>query len=265
MKTNNRPRKLALSILNDFGIDEPNKVNIEDIVLALEIPFQYKKMQGCDGRILHGNNKSIITISNSIEFETRKRFTIAHELGHYLLHRKEPIQHTDNISSLSWYNDKSKTGIALQEYEANMFASELLLPTFSFKEFIQSKPFSPDLIREISDYYNVSRSSIIYRFAENGNHPLCVFYTKDNKVLFWRRSEGFNYRIKDITKLSPPTDSVAAEFFNDNTIYSVEDSKQEIVKSTWLDVSADYVNDTFFEFCMVYSAANLTLSVIWEE
>lgn len=99
--------------------------------------------------------------------------------------------------------------------------------------------FSPDVIRNISDKFNVSRSSVIHRFTESGNHPICVFYTENNKVHYWRRSEGFNYKIKDITKLAPPTDSVAAEYFSHNIIYSIDDSKQEIIKSTWLDVRED--------------------------
>lgn len=265
MKLNNSPRGLALSILKDFGIDEPHKIDIEDIVYALEIPIQFKSLTGCDGRIIHGKKNSIITINRDIEFETRKRFTIAHELGHYLMHKDNPIQHTDTISSLSWFNNKGNTGISLHEFEANTFASELLLPTHKFMEAIQGIPFSPGLIRKVSDQYHVSRSSIIYRFVEYGNHPVCVFYSQNNKVHFWRKSEGFYYKIKDITKLAPPNDSVAAEYFTNQTIYSIEDSKQEIVKSTWLDVNGDFVNDCFYEFCLVYSAANLAISVIWED
>jgi Zn-dependent peptidase ImmA (M78 family) len=181
------------------------------------------------------------------------------------MHKSSPINHTDSISSLSWFNDKNKKGIFQQEYEANVFASELLFPTHIFKEYIKNQAFSPDVIREVSDKFNVSRSSVIHRFAESGNHPICVFYTKNNKVHYWRRSEGFNYKIKDITKLAPPTDSVAAEYFSQNIIYPIDDSKQEIIKSTWLDVREDYVDDTFYEFCMVYSSANLAISVIWEE
>lgn len=265
MKMNNSPRELALSILDKFGIDEPYKIDIEDIVYAMEIPIQFKPLTGCEGRIIHGKNKSIITINSKIDFETRKRFTIAHELGHYLMHKRNPIQHSDDISSLSWFNNKSKSGISLQEFEANTFASELLLPTHKFSELIHAIPFSPELIRNISDQYNISRSSVIYRFVENGNHPICVFYTQNNKVHFWRRADGFNYKIKDITKLPPPTDSVAAEYFNESIIYPVNDSKQVIVKSTWLEVPEDYVDDTFYEFCLVYSAANLAISVIWED
>jgi hypothetical protein len=166
---------------------------------------------------------------------------------------------------LSWFNNKNKHKILNQEFEANEFAAELLLPTSQFVSDINGTPFSPELIRSISDKYKVSRTSLIHRFTEHGNHPICVFYTKNNKVHYWRKSEDFNYFIRDITTQKPPSDSVCAEYFNDNTIYSVADSKQEISKSTWLDVKEEYGNDDFYEFCLVHTAVNLAISVIWED
>jgi Zn-dependent peptidase ImmA (M78 family) len=262
---NKSPKELAISILNSFGLNDLSSIDVLDVVYALDVPIKFVPMRNGDGRIVHGNNKSLITINDNIEFETRRRFTIAHELGHYLMHKDSPIHHFDNSSSMSWFEEKNRSKIAQQEYEANVFASELLLPSTIYSKSVQGEYFSPDLIRDLSDKFGVSRTSTIYRFIEHGNHPICVFYSKDNKVNYWKRSHDFRYRIKDCTKAPPPSDSVSSEYFDDGTIYSVAESKQEIVKSTWLDVPADYSDDIFYEFCLVYSAANLTISVIWED
>jgi len=261
----NNPRKLALEILTNFGIDDPRDVTIEDVIYALNIPLKYSKLTNCDGRIIHGEGKSLIVINDSIDFETRRNFTLAHELGHYLMHRNDLIQHVDDSASLAWFDTKNKTKISQQEIEANTFAAEILLPTHLFIEEVYKQPFDPNLIRSISDKYNVSRSSIIYRFVEMGNHPICVFYTKDNKVSYWKRSKDFNFKIKECTRIPPPHDSVAAEFFDDGTIYPLNESKQEISKSTWLEVKEEYADDTFYEYCLVHSGTNLTISVIWED
>jgi Zn-dependent peptidase ImmA (M78 family) len=265
MKMNNSPRRLALSILDNFGIDKPSEIDVLDIIDALDIPIKFSPLSGCDGRIIHGKEKSLIAINDEIAFESRKRFTIAHELGHYLMHKSDPISHTDNVSTMSWFNNKNKHKTTKQEYEANVFASELLLPTSIFEEEVKGSYFSPELIREISDKHRVSRSSIIHRLVESGNHPICVFYTRNNKVHYWRKSDDFKYKIKDITKISPPIDSVSAEYFTHNRIYSIKDSTQEILKSTWLEVKEENNDDLFYEFCMVYSDANLAISVIWED
>lgn len=261
----NNPRKIALGILEQFGIDNPIDTSIEDIVYALNVPLKYSKLSNCDGRIIHEGSKSIIVINDSNNFKTRRNFTIAHELGHYLMHRGDLILHLDDTTTTSWNNTQSNNKLSRQEAEANTFASEILLPTHLFKDEVFEKPFSPNLIRLISDKYQVSRSSVIYRFLEIGNHPICVFYVKDNKVLYWRKSTHFNYRIKDCTKLSPPSDSVSAEYFDDGTIYPMKESKQEIVKGTWLEIRTEYSDDPFYEYCLVHSETNLAISVIWED
>lgn len=261
----NNPRELARSILSEFGIDNPMDVSIEDIIYALNIPLKYTKLSNCEGRIIHSEGKSLIVVNNNTSFQTRRDFTLAHELGHFLMHRHDMNHHIDDSTTMSWFDDKNNAKASKQEIEANIFASEILLPSHLFKKEVECKKFSPELIRFISDKFKVSRSSVIYRFLELGNHPICVFYTKDNKVRYWRRSKDFNYRIKECTKIPPPNDSVSAEYFDDGTIYYSKDSKQEIVKSTWLEVRADYTDDIFYEYCLIHSETNLAISVIWED
>ncbi|NOQ71162.1 MAG: ImmA/IrrE family metallo-endopeptidase [Crocinitomix sp.] len=269
----NNPREIALELLSDFGLSDLRSTDILDVISALDIPLKFKSLTGCDGRIIHGDNKSLIVINENIEFDTRIKFTVAHELGHYLMHRDSPIIHSDNISSMSWFNNKNKELIAQQEYEANTFASELLLPTEIFKKEIQGIKFSPHLMKQLASKFGVSLSSMIYRFVEFGNQPICAFYCRKNIVNYWKKSPLFTYQIKEVTKLSPPDDSVAAEYFEDGTIYIKEEAIQEITKSVWLvkrnksDYAGadDFENDKFYEYCMVYSAVDLAISVIWED
>lgn len=261
----NNPRSIAQKVLSDFGIDNPKDISIEDIVHALDIPLRFANLKGCDGRIIHDGGRSIIVINDQIQYQTRRDFTIAHELGHYLMHRNKLIQHNDSMSTMTWYDSAIKHQISIQEYEANTFAAEILLPSSTFEKETEKKPFSPDLIRSIAEKYRASQSSVIYRFVEFGNHPICVFYSKDNLVKFWKRSSDFYYKIKECTKLQPPSDSVASEFFDHGSFYTGKEAKQEIVKATWLDVKDENVDDPFYEFCLVHSDSNLAISVIWED
>ena len=70
---------------------------------------------------------------NSKHHENRRRFTVAHELGHFLLHEGEVI-HIDKKNrsqgfQLDFRNAKSSEGIDVKEKEANLFAAELLMPS----------------------------------------------------------------------------------------------------------------------------------------
>src|SRR5207245_482886 len=57
----------------------------------------------------------------------RQRFTIAHEIGHLLLHRGATF-HVDEKSPIGFRNDRSSMATDEKEIEANQFAAELLMP-----------------------------------------------------------------------------------------------------------------------------------------
>jgi Zn-dependent peptidase ImmA (M78 family) len=68
--------------------------------------------------------------ANRNHHENRRRFTIAHELGHFLLHEAERV-HLDSRTSgyaLQLRSPESATGENVNEREANLFAAEILMP-----------------------------------------------------------------------------------------------------------------------------------------
>lgn len=64
---------------------------------------------------------------NSDHPQTRKRFTIAHELGHFLLHQGQEIRY-DHDFRVSLRSEESSEGTNIEEIEANFFAASLLMP-----------------------------------------------------------------------------------------------------------------------------------------
>jgi Zn-dependent peptidase ImmA (M78 family) len=66
-------------------------------------------------------------IVNSIHPRVRQRFTIAHELGHLLLHGYTTA-HADRNFKIRLRDTQSSEGSVLEEIEANRFAAELLMP-----------------------------------------------------------------------------------------------------------------------------------------
>ncbi len=91
---------------------------------------------------------SIIIIEKDV-IKTRKRFTIAHEIYHSLEHK--------NISFFS--SDKAKA-----EREANIFATELLMPANQIKNSV----YSPEAknISELAYIFNVSKQAMQIRIKE---------------------------------------------------------------------------------------------------
>lgn len=108
---------------------------------------------------------------NSNHSETRRNFTAAHELGHFLLHDFSDV-HVDKLYKV-WHRDEvSSQGTSVEEKEANLFAAELLMPiSFVYAE-LESDKF-PDLLDDrtistLADLFRVSVQAITFRLAYLG-------------------------------------------------------------------------------------------------
>ena len=90
----------------------------------------------------------------------RRRFSIAHELGHYVLHyesgefgdkeKEKHISFRDNVSSQAF--DK-------KEIEANFFAASLLMPELEVRRLYEHAY----TLEEMAYYFNVSKAAMGYR------------------------------------------------------------------------------------------------------
>lgn len=93
---------------------------------------------------------------------TRNLFTIAHEIGHYIINLKKNI----NIDKNRFDNKREYTEEELkEEREANDFAAELLMPKEEFKKnFINYE----GNLTKLADYFGVSRVACEYRAMNLG-------------------------------------------------------------------------------------------------
>ena len=248
-------------MMEKHGIEDPTEFPIELIVSGIGAIFNECPLTNADGRIVFGENSAIITVNSNIEYEGKRRFTIAHEIGHFIMHNKLIPVHNDTDATLEYFKQGH------QETEANEFASELLMPESLFIKECAGKPFSPELLRHLSDRFKTSITSTAYKYFELGSHPVCLFYSYNNQVRYWKRPDGYPHFINDRTKLPPPEDSVATEFFKTGKIYDKKNSKQQIWKSTWFELK-EWENDNDFriyEYCIITPKYNTVLSVVWEE
>lgn len=82
----NRAQEKAVELLDEFGIEDIQDVDIRDLVYAKDIIYREAPLENYDGRIVYGKRgKALITVNSNLTYEPRKRFTIAHELGHFIL------------------------------------------------------------------------------------------------------------------------------------------------------------------------------------
>lgn len=265
----------ARDILDQFGIADPLSLaalSMKDLVQARGCYYEETLMDNKDGRIVTFSRRSVISINNSIKDIGKKRFVTAHELGHFELHKHLVVNADSHFDLCNWFQ------AGHHEKEANEFASELLMPTRMFKEQCSERKFGPDLIEYLSRTFVVSKTAAILRFVKEGNHPVCVFCSQDNKVKWWQMSKDMEtmehdfidhekwsrYKIGVSSKFPPPPESVAGQLMSDPKKGQNISRFQEIDKSTWFYTLPED-NPMMYEYCNFIPAYNFALSVVWAD
>lgn len=269
MKTNKRGSIRAKELLEEIGCDNISDLPMDLLVSGLGVTLIMEPLKNSDGKIVRGNSKTLIKINSDIRYKEKIRFTIAHELGHFLLHDKLDLEiHNDNTNTLNWFKSteqQAKKG--LQEWEANDFASELLMPEKSFRKFVESKKFSPNLIKGIASHFKTSLTSVAFRLVSLNIYPLFIVSIHNGKVLYWNLSQNFGVKIKDLIKLKPPEDSVAQEYIDAgyDYIYKESEKAQLISKSVWFELRPSERDSDFYEYCIPTKQYKSIISIIWED
>lgn len=159
------PEIHANNIIQKFKINTV-PVDIEAIAKKLGAKVIYSPLDDSHcGMIYMQDNKVVIGV-NSLHPENRQRFTIAHELGHFVMHKKqiEGNIHVDQTFSEKLNRDgKSTLGEDLKEIQANRFAAEILIPTKLLIKETKNKRIDiedDDFIQKLADKFQVSSQSM---------------------------------------------------------------------------------------------------------
>jgi Zn-dependent peptidase ImmA (M78 family) len=95
---------------------------------------------------------------NAQHHPNRQRYTIAHELGHYFLHRHLQVEFQDRIFFRGAENSK-------EEVQANSFASEILMPEVDFRRMVRE---GKNKVNELSQEFGVSTLALRIRAKNLG-------------------------------------------------------------------------------------------------
>lgn len=156
-------QRRAQILLKEQGI-ESWPVDVLKIVETLGLNILETQLPDDTSGILEKseNNKGTIFVNKSHPL-VRKRFTIAHEIGHYLLSSKNGI-YVDK--SIFFRDGKSRQAVDKDEMIANCFAAELLMPKNFVKKaltkfinngFIDS---GDDVVQKLAEEFKVSATAM---------------------------------------------------------------------------------------------------------
>lgn len=157
------------------------------------------------------DGKGWAIIYNSDVTGGRQRFTIAHELGHYLMHRPLLPKGIECSEDVVTYRDGSDL-----EHEADTFAASLLMPLDDFRKQLppDAEPSLDDL-SGLAERYGVSLISCILRWLEYTHRRSMIVISRDDFILWSKASDrafksGLFFRTRGVPPVPVPAASMIA-------------------------------------------------------
>jgi len=160
-------------LAKDMAKKTIKKYGLDTIPINLDVIFEkegYKKVEinkpnGVNGSITHIPGKGTFVAINTAMPPNRIRFTLAHELGHIFLHHdKRDVYDGEAVREFESYNeDELPSSAPAKETEANIFASELLIPLDQLKKYAKQ---GYDL-EKLAEIFQVSKHAMSIAYNNN--------------------------------------------------------------------------------------------------
>ena len=147
-------------------------------------------LPGFDGALFRapaGKTGWGIVYNSAITSKGRINFTLAHEFGHYLVHR---LTHPDGMRCGQQDVVRWDPVYGQVEHEANVFAANFLMPFDDYRRQIDARsPVDLDQIAHCADRYEVSLIAAILRWLEYTERRAVLVVSRDNFILWARSSQ----------------------------------------------------------------------------
>ena len=146
-------------------------VDLDRVVEHLKLSVNEKPLEDEYSGFLAVKEKTVVI--NSRHAPVRRRFTIAHEIGHYQLHRRGKANTPVFIDRRVYFRKDSADGADYRmEMEANAYAAGLLMPEVLLDEYLEKHPHldleKPADIKMLAEEFEVSRPAMEYRLQNLG-------------------------------------------------------------------------------------------------
>jgi|SoiMethySBSTD1v2_1073268.scaffolds.fasta_scaffold98836_4 Zn-dependent peptidase ImmA (M78 family) len=245
----------ARGVIAGLHIQKPAEILIEEIAFAHGAIVRYEALAGADGRLVRLGDRGVIRVRGDIPESGRRRFVIAHELGHLLLrHGADVLKLCDEQDLLEWVK-----GQRSYENEANEFAAELLMPEDFFRPRCQTGDPSLRAIERLADEFQTSLTATAVRYVEISSDRCAVVISQNGQIRWNRCSTAFPYWLLRRGPLHGY--SYALDCVEDR---QVPDYMSQVSATGWLPGLKRHAERTVWEQSRIVSRRlGVVLSLLW--
>lgn len=225
-------KSYANKVTKKYNLSYP--LDIHTFVNTLGFEVKYVDTGNCDAYTIIANGQKLMLLNQQIKSKSRISFTLAHELGHYFIPAHMEPLYACNIDELEPDN---KVVNKKEEREADLFASELLLPS----KFIEKNCIRcfQDII-SVAQKYKISIPTAAIRMMAYSYDNVAFVCCKNSRIEWYATSLGFkeNLILKDLTRLLIPELSLINNCIEKNSATS----KGKIPAYVWLENPFRYLS-----------------------
>lgn len=156
----------ARGLLARAGVSTP-PVPVKRVAERSRIKIELADLgEDCSAVLVRHGRRAVIGI-NKTHSINRKRFSIAHEIAHFHLHKGDT--YIDKGYRVNFRDLESGSGTKKEEMEANAFAAALLMPAAWVEAAYQKKPFDltdDESLEKLARKFKVSTLAMTYRLMK---------------------------------------------------------------------------------------------------
>lgn len=236
------PEALANCIIDHYSDIAP-PIPVERIAEALGIiEIVGQKTDGFEGALITDAAKTRGSIAyNEASKPERRRFTIGHEFGHFLLpfHGDKAQCAKADMGVL-----KSKDPNRAREAEANRFAASLLMPKKLFGRDIRrlGAPETEHIIK-LAANYSVSKEAAARRYTDVCDHTCAVIFSHRGRLRYFCKTENFPFLAIEHDQPLPRNSISASKQSQPGQMSAWSETAPEI----WLSASHRFRNKVLYE------------------
>lgn len=156
--------QMAISIRESLWGDH---IPVDPVAIAKKLGIEVYETElpaAVSGAIVKQKGRDAQILVQKDDSDNRKRFTIAHELGHFIAHSEDAGANTATFEYVDLRDPQASNGSNPQEIFANQFAAELLMPESKLRAIYPKVPATAILAARFS----VSIEAMDYRLANLG-------------------------------------------------------------------------------------------------
>jgi hypothetical protein len=203
-------------------------------------------------------DRGIITVRADAAYPGRTRFSIAHELGHFELHRKaEALWNCSSKDMNTWFKNKERDS---RELEANDFAAELLMPEKFIKPEFDKQPPALAHLKDLANRFQMSLSAMAFRFAELTDEACAVVFSRAGMITHSHKSVLF-----DKQKYWIPQGRLSAysHAYNAHAGKASPTSMAEVDASAWFQLPPYLLGQHIMEHSEYFKGLDLGITLLW--